>query len=128
VRRYTDQAISSLNPDPAVSYLFKVHYSIDLSNYEATFTTLTVVSLVLAGVLWLYRMYVFFRRRRNSNLDWEAMMYAAFQACGAVALWLFLQCTGIALYWLAFYKGQDAVFNMVRIHQVPHSMEELYPK
>jgi hypothetical protein len=66
LRRYTDRAIGSLTPDPTVDYLFKVHYSIDLSKYEAMWTTLTVVALVLAGVLWLFRMYVTLRRHRNS--------------------------------------------------------------
>jgi hypothetical protein len=65
------------------------------------------------GCFYYELRYVFFRRRRNSNLDWEAMMYGVFQACGAVSVCLFVQCAGIALYWLAFYKGQDAVFNMV---------------
>lgn len=53
------------------------------------------------------------RRRQNGQLDYDALIFGVFYAAGAVGLTFFVQCTLVSLYWLIFYKAQDAVFIMI---------------
>jgi len=112
--QYTDRILSAVTEQSELLKVqFKVLYSMDLSEFNSSWTILTVVAMVSAGIAWFFRMYCFARRRQNGTLDFEAMRYGVFQACGTVGVACFLQCASIAAYWFVFYKGQDAVYTMI---------------
>jgi meckelin len=91
----------------------QVLYTIDLSSFWKAWDILLAVSLVWAGLMWLFSMFTYNRRRRSPPVDRDWLGAAVLNAAGAVGKAFFFLSFAVAGYWFVFYKGQDAVFMMI---------------